>query len=46
MSTDSTLTFRCSECEETVLVNHAMRSGFIEHGCVFCGAPAEAGDFT
>lgn len=38
--------FVCSECEEEIEVNAAMRDALLANGCVVCGATVEETDFS
>ncbi len=43
--TEEDLVFVCPECEESMVVNDAMRQTLIEKGCVICSADVTGAAF-
>lgn len=43
---DGELRFACPECAETLAVNDPMREALLRKGCVVCGSPVTADDFS
>lgn len=42
---DAAYTFRCPQCEGTVLASESTREGILERGCIMCGADVSEDTF-